>query len=243
MVKVEGGAVDDFRRGRGKVAWNVTGDESTSRGAQTESPLVAGVAEGAGRIVTSFRKIAGAVAGRSMCSMSGRVAQVLERLLDVSTVVSSTELARAAGVSRQAAHKLLAKQVQEGSLVVRGKARAARYSRITALRTRLEVASAGSTFRLSARLLLDGVTAGEVTLDFTGVVDVSEEFLEEIFLVWAPANPAVTLKVAHLPARFAPLLFGLARRKGMLAPKSWTEARAEEARRAVAASRYAAGAS
>jgi hypothetical protein len=171
--------------------------------------------------------------------MPGTVAQVLERLLDTSTAVSSTEVARAAGVSRQAAHKLLARLVKDGTLHVQGKARAARYFRVAALRTRLEVASAGSTYRLSARLLLDGVTAGEVTLDFTGVVDVTEEFLEEVFLAWAPAHPAVTLKVAHLPARFAPLLFGLARRKGLLAPSSWTEARAEAARRSAALERFA----
>ncbi|MCC6337098.1 MAG: helix-turn-helix domain-containing protein [Myxococcales bacterium] len=171
--------------------------------------------------------------------MPGTVAQVLERLLDTSTAVSSTALARAAGVSRQAAHKHLARLVRDGALVVQGKARAARYSRFTLLRTRLEVASAGSTFRLSARLLLDGVTAGEVTLDFTGVADVTEEFLEEVFLAWAPAHPAVSVKVAHLPARFAPLLFGLARQKGLLAPTSWTEARAEAARRSAALGRFA----
>lgn len=169
--------------------------------------------------------------------MSGIVTQAIERLLEASTAVSSTDVARAAGVSRQAAHKHLARLVADGTLVVQGKARAARYFRVTSLRTRLEVASAGSTYRLSARLLLDGVTAGEVTLDFTGVVDVSEEFLEEVFLSWAPAHPAATLKVAHLPSRFAPLLFGLARKKGLLAP-SWTAARAEAARREAAMGRF-----
>jgi len=170
--------------------------------------------------------------------MSGIVQEVIERLLHASSAFSSTEVAKLAGVSRQAAHKHLARLVRDGTLAVRGKARAARYSRVSALRTKLDVASAGSTFRLSARLLLDGVTAGEVTLDFTGVADVSEEFLEEIFLEWAPANPAVTLKVAHLPARFAPLLFGLARKKGLLAPTSWTAARAEAARREAALDRF-----
>lgn len=166
------------------------------------------------------------------------VTDVIERLLESSTTISSTEVARAAGVSRQAAHKHLARLVRGGALSVSGKARAARYARVAPLRTRLEVASAGSAFRLSARLLLDGVEAGEVTLDFTGVADLSEEFLEEVFLVWAPAHPAVTLRVAHLPARFAPMLFGLARKKGLATP-SWTQARAEAARRSAAQSRFA----
>jgi hypothetical protein len=56
------------------------------------------------------------------------------------------------------------------------------------------------------------VTAGEVTLDFTGVVELGDEFLDEVFLVWAPANPHVTLRVAHLPARLAPAFFGFAKR-------------------------------
>lgn len=182
-------------------------------------------------------EIALAPHGPTIRRMSTIVTDVIERLLESSTSISSTEVARAAGVSRQAAHKHLTRLVRAGSLSVTGKARAARYARLTPLRTRLEVASAGSTFRLSARLLLDGVEAGEVTLDFTGVVDLSEEFLEEVFLVWAPAHPAATLKVSHLPARFAPMLFDLARKKGLASP-SWTQARAEAARRAAAQSRF-----
>lgn len=171
--------------------------------------------------------------------MSGNVTQAIERLLESSPSIRSTDVARAAGVSRQAAHKHLTRLVRAGALTVDGKARAARYRRVVPLRTRLEVASAGSLYRLSARLLLDGVEAGEVTLDFTGVADVGEEFLEEVFLTWAPAHPAVTLKVAHLPARFAPLFFDLARKKGLAAPKSWTEEKAEAARRAAAQQRLA----
>ncbi len=156
--------------------------------------------------------------------MAGIVNELLERLLAQAPRVSSTELARAAGVSRQAVHKQLRREVAAGRLVVTGKARAARYERPAApLRTRLEVASAGSHFRLSARLLLLEVEAGEVTLDFTGVAELGEEFLEELFLVWAPAHPRVTLKVAHLPARLAPAFFDFARR-----------ARAREAAAAVA---------
>jgi|CXWL01.1.fsa_nt_gi DNA-binding transcriptional ArsR family regulator len=154
--------------------------------------------------------------------MRGIVNQVLERLLiDSGNSVSSTQLAEAAGISRQAAHKHLTKLRREGQLTATGKARACRYQsvavvgEVTPLRRRLEVATAGSLYRLSARLLLDGVESGEVTLDFTGVVDVGEEFLDEIFLKWAPAHTAATLKVAHLPARFAPLLFGLARRRSV----------------------------
>ncbi len=144
--------------------------------------------------------------------MRGTVNQVIDRLLESSTALSSTEVATAAGVSRQAAHKQLVLRVERGELSVKGKARAARYSRVVALHTRLEVASAGSQFRLSARLLLDGVRSGAVTLDFTGVMDIGEEFLEEIFLVWAPAHPHASLKVAHLPSKFAPMLMNLWRK-------------------------------
>jgi hypothetical protein len=154
--------------------------------------------------------------------MRGIVNDVVERLLDSSTAVSSTDVALAAGISRQAAHKHLRLKVESGELVVAGKARAARYSRPKApekaavsipamLRTKLEVASAGSQYRLSARLLLDGVTSGEVVLDFTGVVDLGEEFLDEVFLVWAPAHPKVNLKLAHFPSRHAGLLMKLAK--------------------------------
>jgi len=148
--------------------------------------------------------------------MSGIVNQVIEHLLDTSSVISSTEVAHAAGISRQAAHKHLQRRVALGILCATGKARACRYSRTpcapTPLRARLDVASAGSLYRLSARLLLDEVESGEVTLDFTGVADIGEEFLDEVFLVWAPAHPRVALRVAHLPARFAPMLFDLGRR-------------------------------
>ncbi|MHB8878420.1 MAG: hypothetical protein ACYC8T_32390 [Myxococcaceae bacterium] len=152
--------------------------------------------------------------------MSGIVNHVIERLLDASGAISSTEVARAAGISRQAAHKQILRRVEGGTLCVEGKARACRYRRAAPsplpLRSRLDVGSAGSLFRLSARLLLDGVESGEVTLDFTGVADLGEEFIEEVFLVWAPAHPRVNLRVEHLPARFAPMLFDLGRR--VLAP-------------------------
>lgn len=55
------------------------------------------------------------------------------------------ELAR---VARQAVHKHLSVQVDAGRLVVTGKARAVRYAKVV---PRVEVASAGSLFRLSAR--------------------------------------------------------------------------------------------
>lgn len=149
--------------------------------------------------------------------MRGIVNQVIERLLAGGRRISSTEVARAAGISRQAAHKQLRALVEAGALAAEGKARACRYRRAAPapapLRTRLEVATAGSLYRLSARLLLDGLGAGEAVLDFTGVADVGEEFLEEIFVVWAPAHPRVSLRVEHLPSRCAPMLFALARRQ------------------------------
>ncbi len=160
-----------------------------------------------------------------MPCMRGIAERVLERLLDGLPAVSATQLAQAAGISRQAAHKHLRREVDAGRLVASGKARACRYRRVTTqsnveprpLRTQLDVASAGSTYRLSARLLMDGVTAGEAVLDFTGVYDVGEEFLDELFLVWAPKHPHVTLKVAHFPSKYAALLFGLAKRDAQAA--------------------------
>ena len=144
--------------------------------------------------------------------MRGIVNQVIGQLLSSARPFSSTDVAEAAGVSRQAAHKRLRQMVRNGALSMQGNARARRYEKVVPLRTRLDVASAGSVFRLSARLLLDDVAHGEVTLDFTGVVDVGEEFLDEVFLVWAPAHPLVTLRIAHLPSKYAPMLFALARK-------------------------------
>lgn len=154
--------------------------------------------------------------------MSAIVNQVLQQLVDSGAAFSSSDLARAAGVSRQAVHRHLTRLVQDGTLVVTGKARAARYQKVVLLRQRLEVATAGSHYRLSARLLMLDVVAGHVTLDFTGVSELGDEFLEELFLVWAPAHPRVTLQVVHLPAKFAPQFFAFARRA---APK--LEPRAE----------------
>lgn len=155
--------------------------------------------------------------------MRGIVNQVIERLLEASNEISSTQVARAASISRQAAHKQLRLWVARGVLTVEGNARACRYRPVVPapvpLRTKLDVASAGSLFRLSARLLLDGVECGEVTLNFTGVVDVGEEFLDEVFLVWAPAHPRVTLRVVHLPSQFAHLILDLARRNRTLPAK------------------------
>jgi DNA-binding Lrp family transcriptional regulator len=154
--------------------------------------------------------------------MRGIVNQVIERLLESGKEISSTEVARAAGISRQAAHKQLRRLVTLGVVSAEGNARACRYRPALAapapLRTRLDVASAGSMYRLSARLLLDGIESGEVTLSFTGVMEVGEEFLEEIFLVWAPAHPRATLRVVHLPTQFAGMILGLARKHRELTP-------------------------
>jgi DNA-binding transcriptional ArsR family regulator len=142
--------------------------------------------------------------------MRGVARAVIEQLLEAGSEVSSTRLAQAAGISRQAAHKHLAALVRAGRLEVHGRARAARYRRrVGALLPRstvLEVASAGSSFRLSARLLLAEAAVGPVTLDFNGVAEVGEEFLEEVFCVWGPAHPEVDFEVVNYPATFAPLL-------------------------------------
>lgn len=144
--------------------------------------------------------------------MARIVNEVVERFIEQGSAFSSADVARAAKVTRQAVHKYLQAHVRQGRVAVSGKARAARYTKVVRLRQRVEVATAGSVYRLSARLLLMDVAAGEVTLDFTGVVELGDEFLDEVFLVWAPANPHVTLRVAHLPARLAPAFFGFAKR-------------------------------
>lgn len=64
---------------------------------------------------------------------------------------------------------------------------------------RVEVASAGSLFRLSARLLLQDVDCDVLTLDFRGVEDVGDEFVEEVFEKWAPAHPSTKLRIVNLP--------------------------------------------
>jgi hypothetical protein len=156
------------------------------------------------------------------------VKAVLKRFLDAGTPFSSAEFSRAAGVSRQAVHRHLSKLVKDGTLAVTGKARAARYQKIIYLRQRLEVATAGSTFRLSARLLMMDVQAGHVTLDFTGIVDLGEEFLEELFLSWAPRHPRVTLQVVHLPAKFAPQFFAFAKRATAIRAQEQEPVRAPE---------------
>lgn len=150
--------------------------------------------------------------------MSAIVNQVLQKFLDTGVAFSSSDFAKAAGVSRQAVHRHLSRLVQDGTLVMTGKARAARYQKVVLLRQRLEVATAGTHYRLSARLLMLEVVAGHVTLDFTGVAELGDEFLEELFLVWAPAHPRVTLQVVHLPSKFAPQFFSFARRTAPLSP-------------------------
>ena len=144
--------------------------------------------------------------------MSSIVNRVLQKFLDSGAAFSSADFAKAAGISRQAVHRHLSRLVKAGTLGMRGKARAARYQRVVLLRQRVEVATAGSHYRLSARLLMLDVVAGHVTLDFTGVVELGDEFLDELFLVWAPANPRVTLQVVHLPSKFAPQFFSFAQR-------------------------------
>ena len=144
--------------------------------------------------------------------MSQIVNDVLKKFLDSGAAFSSADLSKTAGVSRQAVHRHLSRLVKDGTLAVSGKARAARYQKVVLLHQRVEVATAGSHFRLSARLLMTDVVAGHVTLDFTDVMELGDEFLEELFLVWAPANPRVTLQVVHLPSKLAPQFFSFARR-------------------------------
>jgi DNA-binding transcriptional ArsR family regulator len=147
------------------------------------------------------------------------VNQVLQQLLDSGAAFSSSDFARAAGVSRQAVHRHLRRLVNDGALTVSGKARAVRYQKLVLLRQRVEVATAGSFYRLSARLLMMDVVAGHVSVDFTGVMELGDEFLEELFLVWAPAHPRSTLQVVHLPSKFAEQFFAFARRSASFASR------------------------
>ena len=70
----------------------------------------------------------------------------------------------------------------------------ARFSRAQTV----EVASAGSLFRLSARLLLADVDCDVLTLDFNGVTDLGDEFVEELFERWAKAHPLTILEIVNL---------------------------------------------
>jgi len=70
----------------------------------------------------------------------------------------------------------------------------------------LDVASAGSLFRLSARILLADLEANEALLDFRGVMDIGDEFLEEIFHVWGRAHPGVRLIPINVSPDWAELV-------------------------------------
>jgi hypothetical protein len=145
--------------------------------------------------------------------MARIVNATLEELIETGAPFSSKDVRRRAGVSRQAVHKRLRVLVERGVLEATGRARAVRYAKVVPMAQRVEVASAGSRYRLSARLLMLDVRPGEVTLDFTGVAELGDEFLDELFLVWAPAHPRVTLKVAHLPSSLATTFFDFARKQ------------------------------
>jgi hypothetical protein len=159
------------------------------------------------------------------------VRAVIDELLQRSEAITTKGVAERAGVSRQAAQKQLKQLVEDGALLVEGKARAARYhpkkddakrlwSKVEALAQALagidnlpsltipqarmsraqtvEVASAGSLFRLSARLLLQDVDCDELTLDFRGVEDLGDEFIEEVFERWAKQHPLTKLRIVNL---------------------------------------------
>lgn len=145
--------------------------------------------------------------------MAGIVNESLEKLIRSGAPFSSKDVQTLTGVSRQAVHKHLSVLVERGELEATGKARAVKYLPVVPLRQRVEVASAGTLFRLSARLLMLEVKPGEVTLDFTGVVELGDEFLDELFNVWAPSHPRCMLKVAHLPSNLAKPFFDFAKRR------------------------------
>lgn len=65
------------------------------------------------------------------------------------------------------------------------------------------VESAGSLFRLSARLLLSDVDCDELTLDFAQVADVGDEFVEEVFEKWAKEHPLTKVRIVNLAPELA----------------------------------------
>jgi len=67
-------------------------------------------------------------------------------------------------------------------------------------RVRLTVADAGAEFRLSARILLCEVTAAELVVDFAGVEDVADEFLDELLVRYAEAHPEVHFEIVNAAA-------------------------------------------
>jgi hypothetical protein len=138
--------------------------------------------------------------------MRGVAVAIIESMLESGAPVSTVEVAKAAGITRQAAHKWLKVMVERGLLESRGKARAARYQRAQPKRTLLAIATIGASFRLQARLLLSDVPPGGLVLDFLGCAEVTEEFLDEVFLQWAPIHPLVSLEVENFPAQFIEVL-------------------------------------
>jgi STAS-like domain of unknown function (DUF4325) len=77
----------------------------------------------------------------------------------------------------------------------------------------------GSLYRLSARLLLNDVAADEVVFDFNGVMEASDEFLEELFVRWPAANPGAKLFGAHVPEALEARLAHYLPRQSWLAPR------------------------
>lgn len=138
--------------------------------------------------------------------MRGVAVAIIESRLDSGLPISTAEVAQAAGITRQAAHKWLKVMVERGLLECRGKARAARYLRAAPKRTLLAIATIGSSFRLQARLLLSDVPPGGLVLDFLGCSEVTEEFLDEVFLRWAPNHPLVSLEIENFPVQFVEVL-------------------------------------
>jgi hypothetical protein len=134
--------------------------------------------------------------------MRGVAVAIIESMLDSGVPISTHEVAKAAGITRQAAHKWLKVMVDRGLLDSHGKARAARYVRAAPKRTLLAVATIGASFRLQARLMLSDVPPGGLVLDFLGCAEVTEEFLDEVFISWAPLHPLVSLEVENFPVQF-----------------------------------------
>jgi len=67
-------------------------------------------------------------------------------------------------------------------------------------RVTLQVKQSGAEFRLSARILLCEVTAAELVVDFAGVEDVADEFLDELLVRYAEAHPEVRFEIVNAAA-------------------------------------------
>ena len=150
------------------------------------------------------------------------------RLISAKGKIRSRELVRDLGISRQAVHKHLQSLEQKKCIEQHGAARAVYYTASRASEEARECSSirptappkrehglpptfsrkvlkifgatASLTSRLEARRMLDRLKASaELVIDFDRIERVGAGFADEIFRVWAKANPQTTLIPVNMP--------------------------------------------